>query len=93
VSKEDFVMKLKDPLMAEAAELTKITESLVGSNRVETLPGKDLMYITVFMDNEPLVPEDGQRLEEAIEKATRYWHLEALNVTLYSEISMGFRAK
>ena len=79
--------------MAEAAELTKITQEFVGSNKVETLPGKDLMYITVFMDKEPLVPEDGQRLEEAIEKATKHWHLEATHLTLYSEISMGFRAK
>ena len=93
MSKQEFYDKLKDPLKAEAMRLSSITKSFVGENYVETLPGKDLMYITVFMDQELLTEETAKELDQAIEKATHHWHLEAVNVTLYSEISMGFRAK
>lgn len=93
MSKQDFYDKLKDPLKAEAAKLDSIAKSFAGDNYVETLPGKDLMYITIFMDKAPLDECISKRLDDAITEAAHHWHLEAIHLTMTSEISMGFRAK
>ena len=50
MSKRDFILKLKDPLYAEAMKLDELVESLALGNSVETIPGASLLYITIFMN-------------------------------------------
>lgn len=94
MSKRDFIMKLKDPLYAEAMKLDELVESLALGNTVETIPGASLMYITIFM-NKCFIGENERRtLEWEVQKATKLWWFEgAQYVEMHSQITMGFRVR
>ena len=94
MSKEQFVEMLKDPLQAEAKQLDKLVSSLAMGNKVETLPGRTLMYITIFMDHCYIGNADKNDIKYKVQCATKHWWLESITYDdMHSQISMGFRER
>ena len=94
MSKEQFVEMLKDPLQAEAKQLDELVNSLALGNSVETLPGRTLMYITIFMDHCYIGSNEKAELEYQVSCATKHWWLEGITYDdMHSQISMGFRER
>lgn len=94
MSKEEFVANLKDPMQAEASKLDKIVESLAKGNSVETIPGKTLMYITIFLDHTYINDIEKQTIEAALRNNTKHWWLEGVTYDdMHSQITIGFRER
>ena len=94
MSKEEFILKLKDPMYAEAMQLDRLVESLAQGNSVETIPGRSLMYITIFMDKCLIQENEKRELEWKVKYATKHWWMEGCQYTQEgSQISMGFRER
>ncbi len=94
MSKEEFVRKLKDPMYAEAMQLDRIVESLAQGNTVETVPGRTLMYITIFMDKSLIQENERRQLEYQVQGATQHWWMEGCRYDKeHTQICMGFRER
>lgn len=94
MNKEEFVLKLKDPMYAEAMQLDKLVESMAQGNTVETIPGRSLMYITIFMDNCLIQENEKRELEYKVSYATSHWWMEGCRFDNdHTQICMGFRER
>ena len=94
MNKEEFILRLKDPMYAEAMQLDRIVESLAEGNTVETIPGRSLMYITVFMDKSHIYQHEKETIEYQVKGATKHWWMEGCNYDKdHSIITMGFRER
>lgn len=81
-------------MYAEAMQLDRLVESLAQGNTVETIPGRSLMYITIFMDKCLIQENERRQLKFEVQCATKSWWLEGCEYTQDgSQISMGFRER